>query len=66
VRIGAPLIVKIRNGMQPSRARCKLAPVVQSVLANVREQVLATPGFDPTSACRRLTIAMSDFGEKAG
>jgi DNA-binding transcriptional LysR family regulator len=49
--------------MQPTARAVQLAPVVQSILANVREHVLATPGFDPTSARRSFTIAMTDVGE---
>ena len=62
-RIGDPLFVKVPTGMQPTARAVQLAPVVQSILANVREHVLATPGFDPTSARRSFTIAMTDVGE---
>ena len=61
--IGDPLFVKAPTGMQPTARAVQLAPVVQSILANVREHVLTTPGFDPTSVCRRFTIAMTDVGE---
>ena len=64
-RIGDPLFVKVPTGMQPTARAVQLAPVVQSILANVREHVLATPGFDPTSARRSFTIAMTDVGEMA-
>jgi DNA-binding transcriptional LysR family regulator len=62
-RIGDPLFVKVPVGMQPTARAMQLAPVVQSILANVREHVLATPGFDPTSSHRSFTIAMTDLGE---
>jgi DNA-binding transcriptional LysR family regulator len=64
-RMGDPLFMKVPNGMQPTARAAYLAPVVQSVLTSVREQVLAAPGFDPTSARRRFTIAMTDVGEVA-
>jgi DNA-binding transcriptional LysR family regulator len=62
-RLGDPLFVKVPTGMQPTARAVQLAPVVQSILANVREHVLTTPGFDPTSARRSFTIAMTDVGE---
>jgi DNA-binding transcriptional LysR family regulator len=61
--IGDPLFVKTPTGMQPTARAAQLAPVVQSILANVRDHVLTTPGFDPTVACRSFTIAMTDVGE---
>ena len=61
--IGDPLFVKVPTGMQPTARAAQMAPVIQSILANVREHVLATPGFDPTSARRSFTIAMTDVGE---
>jgi DNA-binding transcriptional LysR family regulator len=64
-RIGDPLFVKVPDGMQPTARATHLAPVVQSVLASVREHVLSAPGFDPKSARRSFTIAMSDLGEMA-
>lgn len=64
-RIGDPLFVKVPHGMQPTARAAHLAPVVQSVLASVREQVLAAPGFDPKNARRSFTIAMTDVGEVA-
>jgi DNA-binding transcriptional LysR family regulator len=64
-RIGDPLFLKVRSGMQPSPRAVQLAPVVQSVLSNVREHMLAAPKFDPKLARRTFTIAMSDVGEMA-
>ena len=64
-RIGDPLFVKVPHGMQPTARAAHVAPVVQSVLASVREQVLAAPGFDPKNARRSFTIAMTDVGEVA-
>ncbi|MFM0075903.1 LysR family transcriptional regulator [Paraburkholderia sediminicola] len=59
------LFLKMRTGMQPSPRAVQLAPVVQAVLANVREHVLTAPIFDPAQACRTFTIVMSDVGEMA-
>ncbi|MGE0113849.1 MAG: LysR family transcriptional regulator [Steroidobacteraceae bacterium] len=62
-QLGDPLFVKTRNGMQPSARAVQLAPMIQSILTNVRENVVAAPKFDPKSACRTFTIATSDIGE---
>jgi DNA-binding transcriptional LysR family regulator len=64
-RIGDPLFVKVPQGMEPTARAMHLAPVVQSVLASIREQVLVAPAFDPKSARRSFSIAMSDVGEMA-
>jgi|ERR1700730_16041914 DNA-binding transcriptional LysR family regulator len=63
--IGDPLFVKVSRGMQPSARAVQLAPIVQSILASVREQVLAAPAFDPKHASRSFTIALVDVGEMA-
>jgi DNA-binding transcriptional LysR family regulator len=62
---GDPLFVKVSRGMQPSARAVQLAPIVQSILASVREQVLAAPAFDPKHASRSFTIALVDVGEMA-
>src|ERR1700755_2109008 len=62
-RIGDPLFMKVPDGMQPTTRAAQLAPVIQSTLTSIRENVLTAPGFDPTSAMRTFTIAMTDIGE---
>ncbi|MEA3128432.1 MAG: hypothetical protein QOF46_227, partial [Paraburkholderia sp.] len=54
-----PLFLKVRTGMQPSPRAVQLAPIVQSVLSSVRENLLSAPQFDPAQARRTFTIAMS-------
>jgi DNA-binding transcriptional LysR family regulator len=61
--LGDALFVKTRSGMQPTPRAMQLAPVVQSVLADIRERVLTAPNFVPDKAQRTFTIAMSDVGE---
>src|SRR5271170_7820107 len=56
--IGDPLFVKAPTGMQPTAGGVKLGRVVKAFWANEREFVLTTPGFDPTSVCRRFTIGI--------
>jgi len=63
--IGDELFIKISTGMQPTARAVQLAPVVQSILEAVRDQVLTTPDFDPKSTHRTFTIAMTDIGEMA-
>lgn len=62
-QLGDPLFVKAPNGMQPSARAVELAPVVQALLANVREQVLVTPEFNARSSNRTFRLALSDIGE---
>jgi DNA-binding transcriptional LysR family regulator len=64
-QLSDPLFLKVRTGMQPSPRAVQLAPVVQAVLANVREHMLTAPLFDPARARRTFTIVMSDIGEMA-
>src|SRR5262245_25960955 len=60
---GDPLFVKAARGMHPSARAAQMAPVVQSILASVREQVLTAPAFDPTQASRNFTVALPEIGE---
>lgn len=62
-QVGDVLFVKAHGGMQPSARAAEIAPFIQSVLTEVRERVLVTPEFEPSSAKRTFTIAMSDIGE---
>ena len=61
--LGDALFVKTRHGMQPTPRATQLAPVIQSVLADIRERVLTAPSFEPEKVQRTFTIAMSDVGE---
>jgi DNA-binding transcriptional LysR family regulator len=61
--VGDPLFLKVSGGMQPTARAMHLAPVVQSVLASIREHVLVAPSFDWKSDRRSFSIAMSDLGE---
>lgn len=62
-QLGDALFVKTHGGMQPSARAVELAPVVQTLLANVREQILVAPEFDARSTSRTFTLALSDIGE---
>ncbi|WP_321847133.1 LysR family transcriptional regulator [Paraburkholderia bannensis] len=62
-QLGDPLFVKVRHGIEPTPRALELAPVVQSILREVREHVLTAPAFEAQTAQRTFTIAMSDVGE---
>lgn len=62
-QVGDALFVKAHAGMQPSARAVDIAPVIQGMLAEVRERILVTPQFDPPSSKRTFTVAMSDIGE---
>lgn len=62
-QLGDPLFVKTQSGMQPSARAVELAPVVQALLATVREHVIVAPEFDARMSSRCFTLAMSDIGE---
>jgi DNA-binding transcriptional LysR family regulator len=64
-QIGDPLFVRTGHGMQPSARAVRLAPVVELMLANVRDHVLTAPDFEPKTTHRTFTIAMTDVGEIA-
>lgn len=64
-RLGDPLFFKVRTGMQPSPRAEQLAPVVRSVLTDVRDSILTAPQFHPSLARRCFTIATSEVGEMA-
>ncbi|SAL43619.1 LysR family transcriptional regulator [Caballeronia humi] len=64
-RIGDQLFFKVRTGMQPSPRAEQLAPVVRSVLTEVRDLILTAPQFHPGDAQRIFTIATSEVGELA-
>jgi len=61
--LGDALFVKTRHGMEPTPRAMQLAPVVQSVLSEIREHVLTAPSFEPQNVQRTFRIAMSDVGE---
>ena len=62
-QLNDPLFVKVRSGIQPTGRALELAPIVQSILTDVRERILTAPAFDASTAARTFTLAMSDIGE---
>lgn len=60
---GDPLFVKAGNAMQPTPVAEQLAPAVLAVVARVRGDLLAPPGFDPAVAERTFGLCMTDMGE---
>jgi DNA-binding transcriptional LysR family regulator len=64
-KLGDPLFIKVRHGMEPTPRARELIPVIQSLLKDVRERILTAPNFDARAATRTFTLAMSDVGETA-
>jgi DNA-binding transcriptional LysR family regulator len=62
-QLGDPLFLKVPNGMQPTARAKQLAPAVQSALSNIHDAIFTAPCFDPKSATRTFTLAMSDLSE---
>lgn len=62
-QIGDPLFVKTRTGMQPTTHALRLAPIVATILAQVRDELLPVPAFDPLQSARTFTLSTSDIGE---
>lgn len=58
-----PLFVRARGGMQPTLAAERMAPVVQQVLARVRDELGPARAFDPSRDERQFTLGLSDLGE---
>ena len=63
--IGDPLFVRAQRGMQPTPRALAIAPVIKSMLEDVREQVLSTPPFDAATSVRTFRLAMPDVSEMA-
>jgi DNA-binding transcriptional LysR family regulator len=62
-QLGDPLFLKVPSGMQPTARAKQLAPAVQSALTNIRDTICTAPSFDPKTATRTFTLAMSDISE---
>lgn len=62
-QIGDPLFLKTRSGMQPTAVATQLAPVVATILEQVRDQLLTHTSFDPATSTRTFNLSLSDVGE---
>ena len=62
-QIGDPLFIKTRSGMQPTAAATQMAPVVATILEQVRNQLLTPTHFEPATSSRTFSLSLSDLGE---
>jgi len=57
-----PLFVRTRQGMEPTPAALKIAPVVEEMLDLYHSQLTQSHTFDPATARRTFRIAASEIG----
>ncbi len=62
---GDPLFVRAGAEMQPTPRAQQLAPVVNEVVATIRQRILQPARFDPAQAQRSFAILTPDIGEVA-
>ncbi len=58
-----PLFIRRSHGISPTPRAAQLLGPLQTLLDQVRNDVLRRPGFDPASARRTFTFNMADVGE---
>ncbi len=58
-----PLFVRTGNVMQPTPRATTIVESARSVLGRVGTDIVAAPAFDPATAERPITLALSDVGE---
>lgn len=57
------LFIRTAAGMQPTARALALARPIGEALARIRETLAPDTAFDPTTTRRRLTIAVTDYGD---
>jgi DNA-binding transcriptional LysR family regulator len=62
---GDPLLVRTSSGLQPTGRALDLVAPVSRILAELREEVFSTRGFDPGTDKRTFRIGLSDQAEAA-
>ncbi|WID97822.1 LysR family transcriptional regulator [Bosea vestrisii] len=60
---GDELFIRTAAGMQPTARALALARPIGEALAQIRATLAPDTGFDPATARRRLTIAVTDYGD---
>ena len=58
-----PLFVRTGNVMQPTPRGGSIVEAARSVLGRIGTDIVAVPAFDPATAARPITLALSDVGE---
>lgn len=62
-RIGDPLFVRTRGGMEATPRAVAMVDVAKSILANVQSHILEQPVFNPQLAQGEYRLAMADVAE---
>jgi DNA-binding transcriptional LysR family regulator len=60
---GDELFIRTAAGMQPTARALALAGPIGEALARIRETLAPDTAFEPATARRRLTIAVTDYGD---
>jgi DNA-binding transcriptional LysR family regulator len=61
--LGDPLYVRTARGMEATPRALELLTPARAALGIVEQEILASPGFDPATSERTITLALSDIGE---
>lgn len=62
-RLDDELFVRTARGMEPTPLAQQIAPQLERALASIHETLAVQLPFDPASAQREFTVAMTDIGE---
>jgi DNA-binding transcriptional LysR family regulator len=60
---GDELFIRTATGMQPTVRALELARPIGEALARIRETLAPAASFEPATARRRMTIAVTDYGD---
>lgn len=60
---GDELFIRTAAGMQPTARALALARPIGEALAQIRQTLAPNAAFDPQTARRRMTIAVTDYGD---
>jgi DNA-binding transcriptional LysR family regulator len=63
VHFDDPLFVRGAGGMQPTPRVGALVKSARAILAQIEHAMVPEPDFTPARSTRRITLALSDFGE---
>jgi DNA-binding transcriptional LysR family regulator len=58
-----PLFTRTTRGMEPTRRAREMLGPIRRILQALDQELLATPGFDPSTSNKEFRLALSDIGE---